>query len=375
MARPKKAAASPRAASPAPVTTRRRASSKSAATAAPATPRASTPAKLATPANKSASTPRAATPAKPTTPPAAAKTTSKVATPRAATPRAATPAKAVKAATTPRPPFVSAYESPAAVVSSAPAPASLAFGWYSPLIVYTVLSFIAFACFLYEAGHEQTYAVKCAFLVNLFVCVALALFLLPPIPQSLAYHNFADQRQLCCGVPNTFDVSVRSWLFFVICHGVTNLHNHSAERIMTKHFSFSLSLARLSEQPAVPAVWLAGRVRHGAAGATVSDQVGARRGGPSVWRRRAERVGGVSRQHRAHGVVDLLCRMHADGCVRCIFHFRFSPSLHLSVDLLFFHLHLYRPIHTLSPLVSQRSAAPTTTGARRMRAWCGTDCP
>ena len=28
----------------------------------------------------------------------------------------------------------------------------------------------------------------------------------PKLPQKESYHDFADQRCLCCGVPNTFDV-------------------------------------------------------------------------------------------------------------------------------------------------------------------------
>ena len=38
------------------------------------------------------------------------------------------------------------------------------------------------------------------------VAVATLFTTCPPLPQPLAYHNFADQRCLCCGVPNTFDV-------------------------------------------------------------------------------------------------------------------------------------------------------------------------
>jgi hypothetical protein len=38
------------------------------------------------------------------------------------------------------------------------------------------------------------------------VAIAVLFATCPPLPQPLAYHNFADQRCLCCGVPNTFDV-------------------------------------------------------------------------------------------------------------------------------------------------------------------------
>ena len=44
--------------------------------------------------------------------------------------------------------------------------------------------------------------------VGLLTAVAVVVLFAtcPPLPQPLAYHNFADQRCLCCGVPNTFDV-------------------------------------------------------------------------------------------------------------------------------------------------------------------------
>lgn len=49
----------------------------------------------------------------------------------------------------------------------------------------------------------------------LFVAtVGLLWFGVPPLPQSLAYHNFADQRSLCCGVVK-IDLSVDVHCFSV----------------------------------------------------------------------------------------------------------------------------------------------------------------
>ncbi len=40
-------------------------------------------------------------------------------------------------------------------------------------------------------------------------------FVIPPIPQDVAFHNFADKRCLCCKVPNTMDV-LSNVPFFVV---------------------------------------------------------------------------------------------------------------------------------------------------------------
>ena len=46
---------------------------------------------------------------------------------------------------------------------------------------------------------------RVSLIVGFPVVAVLALFLLPPIPQDVAYHNFADQRTLW-GTPNFCNV-------------------------------------------------------------------------------------------------------------------------------------------------------------------------
>jgi len=46
----------------------------------------------------------------------------------------------------------------------------------------------------------------------------------PSLPQPLEYHNFADQRCLCCGVPNTLDVVSNAPFLLVALLGVEVLY-------------------------------------------------------------------------------------------------------------------------------------------------------
>ena len=46
---------------------------------------------------------------------------------------------------------------------------------------------------------------KLEFLTAKFIIMTMTIHLLDPLPQNLDYHNFADNRSLCC-VPNAFDV-------------------------------------------------------------------------------------------------------------------------------------------------------------------------
>ena len=63
--------------------------------------------------------------------------------------------------------------------------------------------------------------VRCAALT----CVAVAVLFAtcPPLPQPLSYHNFADQRCLCCGVPNTFDVLSNAPFLLVSAFGMDHI--------------------------------------------------------------------------------------------------------------------------------------------------------
>ena len=52
----------------------------------------------------------------------------------------------------------------------------------------------------------------------------------PPLPQPLAYHNFADQRCLCCGIPNTFDVLSNAPFVLVSAFGLDHITGGSILR-------------------------------------------------------------------------------------------------------------------------------------------------
>mmetsp|Transcript_8480 Transcript_8480/g.11660 ORF Transcript_8480/g.11660 Transcript_8480/m.11660 type:complete len:246 (+) Transcript_8480:55-792(+) len=80
------------------------------------------------------------------------------------------------------------------------------------------------------------------------VCILLILYLylaVPPVPQDLKYHDFADKRCLCCKVPNTFDV-LSNVPFMVVglvslamqCAGLLNLQEESASVQMAWAFMF-----------------------------------------------------------------------------------------------------------------------------------------
>jgi hypothetical protein len=65
----------------------------------------------------------------------------------------------------------------------------------------------------------MSFRLKVVYVCALAAAVCAVVFgLLPPIPQPLEYHLFADARTLCCGVPNTLDVvSNIPFLLFGIC--------------------------------------------------------------------------------------------------------------------------------------------------------------
>ena len=56
-------------------------------------------------------------------------------------------------------------------------------------------------------------------------CVAVAVLFAtcPPLPQPLKYHDFADQRCLCCGVPNTADVLSNAPFLLVSAIGLDHI--------------------------------------------------------------------------------------------------------------------------------------------------------
>ncbi len=72
-----------------------------------------------------------------------------------------------------------------------------------------VISIIVILAISLTSGMSK--AAKVAYFVTLGVVVCVLMFaVVPPIRQPLSYHLFADDRTLCCGVPNTFDVIVRA---------------------------------------------------------------------------------------------------------------------------------------------------------------------
>lgn len=63
-------------------------------------------------------------------------------------------------------------------------------------------------------------------LTAVLLAVTVGVFFLPPIPQSQAYHNFADQRQLL-GVPNCLDVISNAAFLVVGLWGILALTRHA----------------------------------------------------------------------------------------------------------------------------------------------------
>jgi hypothetical protein len=81
-------------------------------------------------------------------------------------------------------------------------------------IIFKISAFVLLvataAAVYYAEKHFVPTGHKVLFMAALFVCSVLLIMTgLPPFPQPLSYHLFADNRSLCCGVPNTFDVIVR----------------------------------------------------------------------------------------------------------------------------------------------------------------------
>jgi hypothetical protein len=83
-------------------------------------------------------------------------------------------------------------------------------------IVALTAAQLAFVCL---NASKLSYAAKLSHLAIIFVTMCSLIAMLPPLAQSLSYHNFADQRSLCCGIPNTFDVTVRPFrLLYRLAH-------------------------------------------------------------------------------------------------------------------------------------------------------------
>jgi heme/copper-type cytochrome/quinol oxidase subunit 3 len=70
-----------------------------------------------------------------------------------------------------------------------------------------------------------------------FAAVSIVVFLIPPIPQSEAYHHFVDTRAFG-GVPNAFDVA--SNVFFLI------VGRHALYLMRSLGCAFSATISRFA---------------------------------------------------------------------------------------------------------------------------------
>lgn len=71
------------------------------------------------------------------------------------------------------------------------------------------------------------FCMRIALIIGFAVAAVLALFLLPPIPQDSAYHNFADQRTFW-GTPNFWNVTSNLPFLLVAIWGLRTLRSRSA---------------------------------------------------------------------------------------------------------------------------------------------------
>ena len=95
-----------------------------------------------------------------------------------------------------------------------------------------------------------SFSLKVAYMCALAAAVCAVVFgLLPPIPQPLEYHAFADARTLCCGVPNTLDVvSNIPFLLFGICGFVVAVLPGAAIAPATTNFFAPIEFLDSAEQ-------------------------------------------------------------------------------------------------------------------------------
>lgn len=80
-------------------------------------------------------------------------------------------------------------------------------------VVFKISAFLLLAAtagaVYYAEKHFVPTGHKVVFMAALFIFTVLLVMIgLPPFPQPLSYHLFADSRSFCCGVPNTMDVIV-----------------------------------------------------------------------------------------------------------------------------------------------------------------------
>ncbi len=121
--------------------------------------------------------------------------------------------------------MVSRHTQPGAFAATAPAPASddgAKEKRIGPLLATTLLGGLVLV--LVADAHAWS-AQERLVSVAALTCVAVAVLFAtcPPLPQPLSYHNFADQRCLCCGVPNTFDVLSNAPFLLVSAFGMDHI--------------------------------------------------------------------------------------------------------------------------------------------------------
>lgn len=68
----------------------------------------------------------------------------------------------------------------------------------------------------------DSFATRVLLMAHVFLGVCALVASMPRLAQPLSYHNFVDQRALCCGVPNTLDVAVRVLILCIFGHSLVH---------------------------------------------------------------------------------------------------------------------------------------------------------
>eukprot|EP00466_Bigelowiella_natans_P016671 jgi/Bigna1/138260/aug1.44_g12968 len=109
-----------------------------------------------------------------------------------------------------------------------------------PLVA--IFAFLGGFC-IYAFTYPELVDMERKIAVMIIVCISLIIYLylaVPPVPQDIKYHDFADKRCLCCKLPNTFDV-LSNVPFMVV--GLVSLTMQSAGMLNLQEESASVQMA------------------------------------------------------------------------------------------------------------------------------------
>ena len=102
------------------------------------------------------------------------------------------------------------------VISSASSPSPLASrparSWFIAAALCALNALLAGSVPPGAYASTDSFATRVLLMAHVFLGVCALVASMPRHAQPLSYHNFVDQRALCCGVPNTLDVAVRLML-------------------------------------------------------------------------------------------------------------------------------------------------------------------